>query len=182
MNAKKVRVRKMRRQGIPESLWPMLEVRREGWQTVRGTDNSGSVYSILLQYRGLNQYTLSVDFVGRYGIRPFMVGHQGLDYGYYDSVEEAIEVVEQLFPKVEGASHWDEIAGVRDNNFRRFIDRHGVGPKMVTRLAEAFPTLEQLCNATVVDVEKVSGIGKRTAQFIVRHFNQYAEWIKEAEQ
>ena len=170
----------MRRQEIPESLWPVLEIRHEGWKAVRGIDTNGSVHSILFQYRGLNQYTLSVSFVGSYGIRPFMVIHQGLDYGYYDSVEEAIEVIEQFFPKIEATAHWDDIAGVRDNNFRRFIDRHGVGPKMVTRLAEAFPTLEQLCNATVVDVEKVSGIGKRTAQFIVRHFNQYAEWTKEA--
>ncbi len=159
------------RQRVPEPLWPMLEVKRDGWETTLGTDNDGNVWTVMLQYRALNEYTISVAFVGAYGDKPFMVGHHGLDYGYYDSLEEALEVIEQLFPKVETEFHWNSIANFRPLGRRKtFIKHHGVGPKTITRLVKTFSTLEQLRGATPDTIMGVAGIGRKTAQFIADCF------------
>ena len=157
-------------QRVPKSLWSMLKIKRENWDTVLGIDSDGTVYAVLLQYRGLNKYTLSVAYTGVYGVKPFMVTHKGLECGFFDSLDKALELIRQLLPKVETAFFWDEIADARHDRFGRFIDRYGVGNKMITRLVETFTTLEQLREATVSDIENVFGIGKETAQFIADHF------------
>jgi len=152
---------------IPEPLLPMLETKREGWKTVLGTSN-GIVWAILLRYKDLNECTLSVGY-SVYGDKPFMVGHHGMDYGYYDTLEEALEVIEQLVPKVEAEANWNDIA-----RFHGFMDLWGIGRKTVSKLASVF-SLEALCNASPSDIERTPHIGEGTALRIYHHFNREEE-------
>ena len=152
---------------IPETLLPMLDVKRAGWKTILGTtpsiDGTDSVWAVSFQYRGLNEYTLSV---GIWFTAQFVLGHHGLDYGYYDSVEEAIAEMHSLFPKVEAEANWNDIA-----RFHGFLNLWGIGRKMVSKLASVF-SLEALCNATPSDIEQTPRIGKGTALRIYQHFSR----------
>jgi len=151
---------------VPESLLPVLDVKRSGWKTILGTTSStGSVWSVLLQYRGLNEYTLSVCIWSPPNAQ-FMLGHRGMDYGYYDSVEEAIAEMHNLFPEVEAEANWNDIA-----RFHGFMDLWGIGRKTVSKLASVF-SLEALCNASPSDIERTPRIGKGTALRIYHHFSR----------
>lgn len=151
---------------VPESLLPVLDVKRSGWKTILGTtSDTDSVWAVSLQYRGLNEYTLSVGLCFSSNAQ-FMLGYHGLDYGYYDSVEEAIAEMHNLFPKVEAEANWNDIA-----RFHGFLNLWGIGRKMVNKLASMF-SLEALCNATPSDIEQIPHIGKGTALRIYQHFSR----------
>ena len=152
---------------VPVPLLPVLDVKRSGWKTILGTtssiDGTDSVWAVSLQHRGLNEYTLSV---GIWFPAQFVLEHHGLDYGCYDSVEEAIAEMHSLFPKVEAEANWNDIA-----RFHGFMNLWGIGRKMVSKLASVF-SLEALCNATLSDIERIPHIGKRTALRIYHHFSR----------
>ena len=159
-------VESVKEQSVPELLLPVLDVKRSGWKTILGTSpGTDSVWSVSLQYRGLNEYTLSVCLWFPSNAQ-FMLGYHGLDYGYYDSVDEAIAEMHNLFPKVEAEANWNDIA-----RFHGFLNLWGIGRKTVSSLASVF-SLEALCNATPSDIEQTPRIGKGTALRVYQHFSR----------
>jgi len=90
----------------------------------------------------------------------------------YSTVQEAIERVKLLMTAVARNAHWSDIASVRNEEYgMSLLDRHGIGKGIVSRLTDAFGTLQKLQEVSIEDIEAAPGIGSDKAWLIISHLH-----------
>ncbi len=102
----------------------------------------------------------------------YMTVVYGFEDKNYPTIQEAIERARELMDVVARDVHFVDIATVEKGRYKeQLLDRHGIGRGIISRLTDAFGTLEKLQEASIEDIEAVPGIGSDKAWLISDHLH-----------
>lgn len=151
-------------------LQPLLTLQiPDDWERIPIHDGY-TVYGVRFYYRGNQRDHVDVSYFDNPTVYMTMV--YGFEDKQYTTLQEVIERARVLMDVVARGVHFADIATVVKGRYEeQLLDRHGIGRGTISRLVDAFGTLEKLQEASIEEIEAVPGIGSDKAWLISDHLH-----------